>query len=350
VLPQAIKVTLPCALITLLLKYVDRSEHWLLGNFTQEWHIEAAGFTTFSGLLGFLIVFRTSEAYSRYWEGCGLVQVMMGNMCDAAFSIASFTSLSKARQEKVWEFRQTIVALTSLLNASCFLELAGPHHSSVSDIEVVGLGNFNAETKLALQRSRHKVHLVYYWWMCYVSQAIDEGILDVPAPLLSCTFGMLASSMVNFENCYKLSTVPLPLNYTQATLWLLAIHWMVVPLAVISWTQRPSLAFLMSFVLVFIFSALFFMSEELEEPFGDDVDDIDVAALQSRANDCLLVLLTPEASSTARFSEGCREGRASVEPMPMAEVLFSGDEFDGKGMAGWHQHGSQSSESSLSLL
>mmetsp|Transcript_4847 Transcript_4847/g.5407 ORF Transcript_4847/g.5407 Transcript_4847/m.5407 type:complete len:88 (+) Transcript_4847:110-373(+) len=69
VLPQAFKVTLPCALITLVLKLLDRTEHWLLGGFTGEWHIETAGFTTFSSLLAFLVVFRTSEAYSRYWEG-----------------------------------------------------------------------------------------------------------------------------------------------------------------------------------------------------------------------------------------------------------------------------------------
>eukprot|EP00409_Alexandrium_fundyense_P001725 CAMPEP_0185906616 /NCGR_PEP_ID=MMETSP0196C-20130402/5715_1 /TAXON_ID=2932 /ORGANISM="Alexandrium fundyense, Strain CCMP1719" /LENGTH=85 /DNA_ID=CAMNT_0028626409 /DNA_START=44 /DNA_END=297 /DNA_ORIENTATION=- len=85
----------------MLLKLLDNSDHWLLGNFTQEWHLRGAGFTTFSGLLGFLIVFRTSESYHRWWEGCALVRVMMANMCDAAYSISSFTTLSTAKQEKV---------------------------------------------------------------------------------------------------------------------------------------------------------------------------------------------------------------------------------------------------------
>ncbi len=32
--------------------------------------VGAAAFAGFSSLLGFLIVFRTSQSYSRYWDGC----------------------------------------------------------------------------------------------------------------------------------------------------------------------------------------------------------------------------------------------------------------------------------------
>lgn len=344
-LPRALRVSLPCALISFLIKFAERSEKAALGDFQAEWNITTAGFTTVSGLLGFLVVFRTSQAYSRYWEGCGLVQQMTGAFFDAASSVMAFATMSKADSGRVSEFRQMIVALTSLLNAVCFCELAGAYAASqlLLDIEALGWENFDRETQLAVQGATQKVPLVFYWWQSYVSAAIGQGVLNVPPPILSRTFAELGTGIICFENSCKLSYVPFPFHYSQVTVWLLLMHWLMTPLVVTDWTPRPSLAFLFSFVLIFVFWALLFISEELEEPFGEDDTDIDVVDLQRHANECLSLLLTPDARRIACFSDDRRGGQGEIVAAP-ATCLY---QKAGDGLADADLPAPSSSERSL---
>ena len=65
--------------------------------------------------LRILVVFRTGQAYNRFWDGSTLTHQMRGDWFDAASSIISFTRTSKADSTKLWEFRQIVVRLFSAL-------------------------------------------------------------------------------------------------------------------------------------------------------------------------------------------------------------------------------------------
>mmetsp|Transcript_97157 Transcript_97157/g.299451 ORF Transcript_97157/g.299451 Transcript_97157/m.299451 type:complete len:265 (+) Transcript_97157:349-1143(+) len=222
------------------------------------------------------------------------------------------------------EFRQTVIALTSLMNAVALMELAGLRalREFALELEVIGWEDFDEETQDTVRQSEQKVALVFFWLQSLVAQAVDDGVLNVPPPLLSRSFAELGSGMVHFENACKLTDAPFPLYYTQATIWLLVMHWVLTPLTVLTWTHRPSLAFCFSFLMVAAFWSLFFISELLEEPFGEDDTDIDVASLQQHSNERLTLLLSPEASRLARFKEGRSGGGGEMAVRP-ADILSS---------------------------
>lgn len=79
--------------------------------------MDSTVYNAFSTLLGILVVFRTGQAYNRFWDGSTLTHQMRGDWFDAASSIISFTRTSKADSTKLWDFRQIVVRLFSMLHA-----------------------------------------------------------------------------------------------------------------------------------------------------------------------------------------------------------------------------------------
>merc|ERR1740129_2684905 len=82
--PFALKVALPCSALSAGLKLLVgmgklRSFGW------HEDHkiLENAPWNSFSFLVGFLIVFRTSQSYSRFWDACGCTAAMRSHWFDA---------------------------------------------------------------------------------------------------------------------------------------------------------------------------------------------------------------------------------------------------------------------------
>ena len=71
-----------------------------------------------------LVVFRTGQAYNRFWDGSTLTHQMRGDWFDAASSIISFTRTSRADKAKLWEFRQIVVRLFSRCGGGCHEVLA----------------------------------------------------------------------------------------------------------------------------------------------------------------------------------------------------------------------------------
>lgn len=317
VLPKAALFALPVGIACAVVTSLEENE-WHTKTL-QAWNVKSAGYTAFCSLLAFLVVFRSSQAYSRYWKGCQLAQAMIGNFFDATSGIVSFTISSKADQERIVEFKQTIIAMTSLLTAVCFCDMAmmDAQSEKLPGLETIGWQNWDDETKLAVQKTGdEKVQLCFFWWQCYASMAVNEGVLNVPPPILSRVFAQMGAGLHCYEQATQLSEVPFPFHYTHATVWLLFIHMIFTPLAVTTWTERPLLAFLFSFILVFVFVALFLISAQLEHPFGEDEADVDVCELQTRSNANLRLLLTEEATRTPIFSEGRRRGNANMDNAP----------------------------------
>jgi len=328
VVAKASLVALPPATISGALTYLEYFKEGMLDDFAEHWSVNGSAFTSFTGLLGILIVFRTSQAYSRYWDGTGLLHTITGNFFDAAARVVAFTVTSTADQGRVDEFRQTVASLTSLISAACLAELAGDEHNGeaaaniIPLLDIIGWASLSEGMQRAVQEEKQKVHLAILWWQSYVIRATAEKVIDIPGPCLSSAIGEMCAGLGNFESCLKLSRVSFPRSYTQIAIWLLKIHWVLTPLVVMGWSQRPSLAFTFTFVLVFVFWGLFFTSQELEHPFGDDEDDIDMKAVQEYSNNCLRVLLSPALDEAVGFAQAAKGGRGDLR-CHGAEVMFA---------------------------
>jgi len=324
VLPNAAKIALPCACIGGVIKLVEHNNIWGLKPKLKEWDIEPAGFTSFSALLGFLVIFRTSQAYSRYWSGCQLVQQVNGSFYDAVSSIIAFTKMSKATAEEIASFRRSIVCSFSLLTALCYHDLLttdcepGSEESIevMEKFDVIGIHAFTDAHFRALRNAPCRPSLVFHWIQSMIVEKIP-GLLNVPPPILGRAFQELAEGLVKYEDCIKVAFVPFPFQYTQATTWLMFLHWFLAPLTVGTFTYRPSLAFVFTFVLVFTYWALFLIAEELENPFGEDDGDLDLWDMQRHLNSRFRMLLAPSTLQAGRL----KLTPASVTPNPVSPPM-----------------------------
>merc|ERR1719487_2577461 len=86
----------------------------------------------FSFLIGFLVVFRTSQAYSRFWEGATETHKMGAEWFDACSSLMAFCKHSENPREEILDFQNVLIRLFSMLHAAALgdIESAGEAYNT----------------------------------------------------------------------------------------------------------------------------------------------------------------------------------------------------------------------------
>merc|ERR1712226_816086 len=108
--------------------------------------------------------------------------------------------------------------------------------------------------------------------------------------------------MVNFHEARKLTQVPFPFPYAQTTEALLLLHWVLSPLVICMWVNLWPWAGIFCFIQVFILWSLNAIAKEIEDPFGEDLNDLDGVDMQREFNTQLLLLLQPVSTQTPTLS------------------------------------------------
>merc|ERR1711879_697374 len=88
----------------------------------------------------------------------------------------------------------------------------------------------------------------------------------------------------------------------QTTELLLVLHWCVTPFLVSSWCVSPLWTGILCFIAVFILWSLNSIAIELENPFGEDANDLPAADTQHAINQQLLLLIRPTTCITPTLS------------------------------------------------
>jgi len=106
VFPRAMVVAVPSVIVAIGLRLIIDHYGWkreeLGGN--QIW----AGYNS---ALGFLIIFRTQKAYSRWWEGGSLLLQVRGEWYNAASSLIAFCSGDEGRRSEIRDFQHLMVLI-----------------------------------------------------------------------------------------------------------------------------------------------------------------------------------------------------------------------------------------------
>mmetsp|Transcript_56515 Transcript_56515/g.157504 ORF Transcript_56515/g.157504 Transcript_56515/m.157504 type:complete len:584 (+) Transcript_56515:74-1825(+) len=305
VMPFACLVALPCALISVGLKllalhYIN-GEHWtLVGLDAGSSQVANAAFSGFSFLIGFLVVFRASQAYTRFWEGCSAVSEMQGEWFDSGSSLVAFSRGSIGDKVDIKKFQHTLVRLLSMLMGAVLMELSvGYERKTASmmttgrafELELISADGIDKKTLQTINKQVAKPELVFQWIQQLVVDASNKAVFSVAPPVLSRSFQELANGMVQYRRASKIARVPFPFPYVQATELLLVSHWLLTPPLMVLWTLSPLWTGILTFVQVTFFWSLNAIASELENPFGEDVNDLPAAEIQQDFNDRLLLLL-----------------------------------------------------------
>jgi len=312
VFPKAMLFSIPASAATAL--FVLSIHEWnYLKHFAKEDSVMTnnAIWGGFTFLVGFLAVFRTSQAYSRFWEGCTSTHKMGAEWFDCCSSLMAFCKHSRAPMETILEFQNTLVRLFSMLHAAALGEIEdnGAPDAHFSDVEafkmeLIDANSLSPQALRAVRDSNAKVELIFQWIQQLIVENIRTEVLNIPPPILSRSFQEIANGMVHFHDAMKISNVPFPFPYAQTCDFLLLLHLFVVPFIVSQWVKKAWWAALFSFIQVFTLWTLNLIAVELENPFGTDANDIDGGEMQLEMNNHLRLLLHIDTLSTPGLCSG----------------------------------------------
>jgi len=303
VFPFSLKIALPAAFLSMVLKALIEQE--ILTVFVENIVKDNEAWNGFNKLVGSLVVFRTGQAYNRFWDGCKATHRIFAEWFDAVSCIIAFCKASTAEAEVVMRFQHTLIRLFSMLHAVALAEIENTaNHEDVSAfkmhlIDPIGIGE---DSLKSIKDSPHKVALILMWIQQLLIENIKNGVLVIHPAILSRAFNVIANGMVAFYKSMQISQIPFPFPYAQTCDYLLCLHWLICPVVVAQWTSHIGWAGVFTFIQVFILWALNSIAVEIENPFGGDANDINAAKMQRDMNRHLLLLLRPDTARTPSLS------------------------------------------------
>mmetsp|Transcript_27888 Transcript_27888/g.83370 ORF Transcript_27888/g.83370 Transcript_27888/m.83370 type:complete len:486 (-) Transcript_27888:38-1495(-) len=291
VLPKTLVWSLPAGLLAMCV-------HALPGSgIDQSWSSFMAAWSGYSFVLGTLIVFRINQAYSRYWESATLVHQLRGRWFNSISCLFSFCSSDASKAADVVKFQHTTARFMSMLYCAAVQQLS----ENNSNMEVLDMGDMDEDSLVFLRSASDKCEVLMQWLQKTIVEAQYSGTLAVQPPILAMTFGDLNGGVVNLNNVRKVRDIPFPFPYAQMTVVLLLIHVMTTPLIAAVVVKSFFLAGLSAFVTVTAYMGTFYITREIEQPFGTNENDLPLSEILRDLNTSLCTLIEQQVHPPPTF-------------------------------------------------
>ncbi|CAJ1371803.1 unnamed protein product [Effrenium voratum] len=291
-----------CSTLKFMQTYVD-DDNWIEENLV----FDSTAYGSFGTCMSFMIVFRTAQSYSRYWEGIVAVYEIMGYLFNAASNCLAFARITKAEEMQVTNFKRLVVRLFSLLFCLVLRELEGSEVSSESALKFPVLDPRGIDQKTRAHLLNFKSHSrpeqVYQAISKVILDAQSSGVINTPPPIVGRIYQEMGLGMRTFQCAMKLAVVDFPAPYLLALKMMLVVHMLLTPVAVISWATTVAFSGFFCFVLVFTMFGLMQLAAELDNPFLDNGFGFDKMILQQKLNKALVTILLEEGRPVASLSQ-----------------------------------------------
>eukprot|EP00928_Gymnodinium_smaydae_P053575 TRINITY_DN37537_c0_g1_i1.p1 TRINITY_DN37537_c0_g1~~TRINITY_DN37537_c0_g1_i1.p1 ORF type:complete len:518 (-),score=52.31 TRINITY_DN37537_c0_g1_i1:101-1591(-) len=262
----------------------------------------SAAYSSFTFVVGFLLVFRTQTAYSRFWEGATFMQQLRGQWVGAFGSLIAFSASSKREEEVVLRFRLKLIRVFSSLHACALDHIYGEEDGTTKIIGIDGLDDESLDL-MNLADDEALIYVIVQWVQQMILHNINEGVITTAPPIVSRVFQDLSQGIVTVNNAKKISETPFPFPYCQTLQMVLVVHAVFTPLVFVGWCRDIFISGMLTFVAVALFWSLNFISAEIEHPFGTDPNDICREKLQDKFNKTLVTMLSPGASKRPQLRD-----------------------------------------------
>lgn len=297
VFPGAAKFAIVPALISLGIRIVCG-----MIEFSYDTTKLSTSYGNFVFVLGFALVFRSSSGYSRYWDGANLLRQMRTEWHDACAQICCFAMTSDKSEDQKEAFKNCVVRLFSLLHCLALQQIADMEDSS---FEVIDLDTLDPKLLKSLKQFHEpleKAEVILNWIQRVILEGVKTGFIPSPPPIVSRAFQEINAGMVCLTKLQAISDHPFPFPYAQMIAAMLCIHFLVTPFLIGTLPVHFLLCFMFTFISVFALCSLNLIAQEIENPFGDDENDLRCDEAQINMNEALLVLLSQPASILPNFS------------------------------------------------
>lgn len=307
--PFSLKVAVPCAIVAAASQILRQQNVGEATYFFSNILTNNAAYTAFTFLCGFLVVFRTQQGYGRFWGGCNSIKAMQAEWFAAASNLVAFCRHSDCPQSQILQFHHVLLRLMSMLHAVSMAQLEGienddePEEPAAHRLQLIDVRGLDRQSLDSVQNVDCSVEMILQWVQSLTVHNIKTGVLSIPPPILARVFHNLSNGLASFQQAHMLTDVPYPFPFMQATELLLVLHWLVTPMVMCQFTTSPMWTAIFSFLATFILWTLNTISTELENPFGQDANDLNIEEMQSQMNKRLLTLLWPGSNRLPNLSE-----------------------------------------------
>jgi putative membrane protein len=218
-------------------------------------------------IMGLLLVFRTNSAYDRWWEG----RKQWGSLVNQSRNLAlkCKTFIGKSDEMAINKIHSLIVA---------YPYAAKEHLRKGVDVHKLEVGE---DCKEKLKRFKHKPNGIAYLLFeeinqCYLEKKISgEQLIILDSELKELTNIIGA--------CERIRNTPIPFSYTLFIKKFIFIYVFTLPLGLIADFKYWSIPVVM--FVFYVLVSLEILAEEIEDPFGQDDNDLPTDELAGKIED-----------------------------------------------------------------
>lgn len=302
IFPKAVAWAIPSSAFAFCLKFFDVFA--LIGDLE-----EVNNGTIYSGftfVLGFILVFRTSQSYQRYWTAATAVHAMRTEWLDACGSLVAFAQISKKGTQEISHFGHTMVRLFALMHALALEEIATMEDENFPLLDIEGLEKERLSVLCTEGAQGRKVEIVCSWIKVYILRHMEDGVLGVPAPILTRVFQELGTGLVRYHEALQIVIWPFPFPYAQMSAVLISVYMFVTPVVINLWSSHAWYCAIATFISVVCMKGIDIIAVELENPFGDDANDLPSFQMHVAMNRDLTLLVNPSTWTIPRLLKTAR--------------------------------------------
>jgi putative membrane protein len=211
-----------------------------------------------SFVISLLLVFRTNTAYDRWWEGRKLWGELVNNSRNLALKIDGI--IAPANEETRRFFRKTIPIYAFSLKAHL--------QSKVTEYSLQEDDERDLSTKLDYEK--HVPNQIAKVMFARVNQLYSSS--EITGDQLIILNGEISSFTNICGACERIKNTPIPYSYSSFIRKFILIYTLTLPLGyafTVGYFAAPLVAFIF-----YVLASLELIAEEIEEPFGDDSNDL----------------------------------------------------------------------------
>lgn len=225
-------------------------------------------------VLSMLLVFRTNTAYDRWWEG----RRLWGSFVNHSRSLS--IKLSAFLPESAVDERQQLQVLLGNYFFACHDLLRGVKTTTNWETHPT----INNE---AIAQQPHVPNALLLELTRLISDCEKRGLIDATRLL------MLNEELRSFAEslgaCERIKNTPIPYSYSMFLKKIIFFYTVTMPFGFVTdfgYVMIPIVTFIF-----YVFTSIELLAEEIEDPFGDDVNDLPTDELAGRIRTSIKSLL-----------------------------------------------------------
>jgi len=308
--PKATVWAFPSALIAALTYYMvyEWYDFPVLGDWSNPSSISML-WAGFQFILGFFLVFRLQQAYSRYWDGANLLRETRGELFNMVSSLFAFCNRAEGLKEEVESFQHLLVRLSSMLHCAMLQSVSDLDGESFPVLDTQGVSEDALKYLAGRGDNNQKCEIITQWIQRLIVDKTRGGIVKVPAPILTRSFQDLSRSIISIHKARNLTDIPFPFPCAQMLTLCLMFHWAITPFLAALILKSAFWSAVFTFITTFALWGTNYIAAEIENPFGDDPNDLPLGIMQEDFNQSLWLLLNKHTQEPPAFYFDKGKGR-----------------------------------------